>query len=70
MAKKSKTNPKTGTDVGGVDLAEVERLLEFMEKHGLQEFEYAPEETVRSARSWLARGGRLGTPARQSRNGF
>ncbi len=27
--------------MGGVDLAEVERLLAFMEKHGLQEFEYA-----------------------------
>ena len=26
---------------GGVDLAEVERLLAFMEKHGLEEFEYA-----------------------------
>jgi|SRR5271156_2691481 len=25
---------------GGVDLAEVERLLGFMEKHGLEEFEY------------------------------
>src|ERR1700727_3993732 len=24
----------------GVNLAEVERLLEFMEKHGLEEFEY------------------------------
>src|SRR5579863_873446 len=30
-----------GVEVGGVDLAEVERLLAFMEKHGLEEFEYA-----------------------------
>jgi acetyl-CoA carboxylase biotin carboxyl carrier protein len=41
MAKKPKAKPKGETDVGGVDLAEVERLLAFMEKHGLQEFEYA-----------------------------
>jgi acetyl-CoA carboxylase biotin carboxyl carrier protein len=41
MAKKSKTKLKTGAEVGGVDLVEVERLLAFMEKHGLQEFEYA-----------------------------
>jgi acetyl-CoA carboxylase biotin carboxyl carrier protein len=40
MAKKS-TPQKTGSShKGGVDLQEVERLLEFMAKHGLEEFEY------------------------------
>ncbi len=38
MAKKPKS--KSG-DIGGVDLADVERLLAFMDKHGLEEFEYA-----------------------------
>src|ERR1700722_20820286 len=29
-----------GHSTEGVDLAEIERLLQFMEKHGLEEFEY------------------------------
>jgi acetyl-CoA carboxylase biotin carboxyl carrier protein len=41
MAKKSKIKSGGNSNVGGVDLAEVERLLAFMEKHGLEEFEYA-----------------------------
>jgi acetyl-CoA carboxylase biotin carboxyl carrier protein len=41
MAKKAKSKPIGGGDVGGVDLAGVERLLAFMDKHGLEEFEYA-----------------------------
>jgi acetyl-CoA carboxylase biotin carboxyl carrier protein len=40
MAKKSTPKPKSGSQTGGVDLQEVERLLEFMAKHGLEEFEY------------------------------
>lgn len=40
MAKKSKPAVGTGTETHGVDLTEVERLLAFMQKHGLQEFEY------------------------------
>ncbi len=39
MPKKPK--PELTTEVRGVDLAEVERLLAFMQKHGLEEFEYA-----------------------------
>jgi acetyl-CoA carboxylase biotin carboxyl carrier protein len=40
MAKKP-TPQKLGSSLtGGVDLQEVERLLEFMAKHGLEEFEY------------------------------
>jgi acetyl-CoA carboxylase biotin carboxyl carrier protein len=40
MAKKS--NPQSAPEghPRGVDLAEVEQLLAFMEKHGLEEFEY------------------------------
>jgi acetyl-CoA carboxylase biotin carboxyl carrier protein len=40
MAKKSKPEVGTGTEASGVDLTEVERLLAFMQTHGLQEFEY------------------------------
>ena len=40
MAKKSKAEVGTGTETHGVDLAEVERVLGFMQKHGLAEFEY------------------------------
>ena len=39
MAKKAKQGPG-GDFVGGVNLAEVERLLAFMQAHGLEEFEY------------------------------
>jgi acetyl-CoA carboxylase biotin carboxyl carrier protein len=41
MAKKTTKKTTGGAEVAGVDLAEVERLLAFMEKHGLEEFEYA-----------------------------
>ena len=41
MAKKSKARSDSTTEVGGVNLAEVEKLLAFMEEHGLEEFEYA-----------------------------
>ena len=40
MAKKPKSAAGAGTEVRGVDLAEVERLLAFMQQHGLEEFEY------------------------------
>ena len=41
MAKKKKKRVAEGNTVsGGLDLAEIERLLGFMEKHGLEEFEY------------------------------
>ena len=35
-----KQNPEQGGGVRGVDLAEVEQLLAFMQKHELEEFEY------------------------------
>ncbi|MGH9747190.1 MAG: acetyl-CoA carboxylase biotin carboxyl carrier protein [Candidatus Acidiferrales bacterium] len=40
MAKKSNPGSTQEGRPRGVDLAEVERLLAFMEKHGLEEFEY------------------------------
>ena len=40
MAKKSNPQSAPEGQPRGVDLAEVEQLLAFMEKHGLEEFEY------------------------------
>jgi acetyl-CoA carboxylase biotin carboxyl carrier protein len=40
MAKKSNPGSPKESQLRGVDLPEVERLLAFMEKHGLEEFEY------------------------------
>jgi acetyl-CoA carboxylase biotin carboxyl carrier protein len=40
MAKKTRTEKAARTEFRGVDLAEVERLLAFMQTHGLEEFEY------------------------------
>jgi len=40
MAKKPKLLAGTSSEIRGVDLAEVERVLAFMHKHGLAEFEY------------------------------
>ena len=43
MAKKSKPQTSGSSEIRGVDLVEVERLLAFMEKHALEEFEYERE---------------------------
>ena len=40
MAEKPKSKPNAGVEIRGVDLGEVERLLAFMDRHGLEEFEY------------------------------
>jgi acetyl-CoA carboxylase biotin carboxyl carrier protein len=40
MAKKPKTEAGAGTESFGVNLAEIERLLTFMQSHGLEELEY------------------------------
>jgi acetyl-CoA carboxylase biotin carboxyl carrier protein len=40
MPKKEKSGSPQGGTPRGVDFNEVERLLAFMEKHGLEEFEY------------------------------
>jgi acetyl-CoA carboxylase biotin carboxyl carrier protein len=41
MSAKKKGSPVTGASLRGLDLPEVERLLAFMDKHGLDQFEYA-----------------------------
>jgi acetyl-CoA carboxylase biotin carboxyl carrier protein len=43
MAKKKKPQSRSDRSAGGVDLAEIERLLDFMKEHGLEEFEYERE---------------------------
>jgi acetyl-CoA carboxylase biotin carboxyl carrier protein len=43
MAKKSNSELQPGSRARGVDLPEVERILEFMQKHALEEFEYERE---------------------------
>ena len=40
MAKNPKSSPEPIARAQGVDLVEIERILEFMQKHGLEEFEY------------------------------
>jgi acetyl-CoA carboxylase biotin carboxyl carrier protein len=41
MASKKKSSPQTSGGLPGLDLSEVERLLAFMNKHGLDQFEYS-----------------------------
>ena len=43
MVKKANSESQSGSRALGVDLPEVERVLEFMQKHGLEEFEYERE---------------------------
>src|SRR5579863_3658705 len=43
MAKKTKAAASGSAAIAGIDLGEVERLLAFMQKHGLEEFEYERE---------------------------
>ncbi len=40
MANKQTPKAASGSPAHGVDLPEIEKLLEFMRKHGLEEFEY------------------------------
>ena len=40
MAKKPTPKASPSSPVRGVDLPEIEKLLDFMRKHGLEEFEY------------------------------
>jgi acetyl-CoA carboxylase biotin carboxyl carrier protein len=40
MAKKKTPKAASGSPAQGVDLPEIEKLLDFMRKHGLEEFEY------------------------------
>jgi acetyl-CoA carboxylase biotin carboxyl carrier protein len=43
MAKKQTPKAASGSPAHGVDLPEIEKLLDFMRKHGLEEFEYERE---------------------------
>lgn len=43
MAKKSNSGSQGGSRAASVDFPEVERILAFMQKHGLEEFEYERE---------------------------
>jgi acetyl-CoA carboxylase biotin carboxyl carrier protein len=43
MAKKSNSESQPGSRGGSVDFPEVERILAFMQEHGLEEFEYERE---------------------------
>ncbi|MFZ0735554.1 MAG: acetyl-CoA carboxylase biotin carboxyl carrier protein [Candidatus Acidiferrales bacterium] len=65
MAESKKSRSSAPSDIARVDLREVERLLEFMGQHGLEEFEYERENfrvrlkkashgTIASPRSALA----------------
>ena len=60
MALRKKT-PNHGGGLPGLDFQEIERLLAFMEKHNLEQFEYA----LRDLRIALKRGG--GAPVIYSR---
>ena len=74
MAKKTKSGGTSNQPVRGVDLGEVERLLEFMQKHRLEQFEYerdgvrillkkAPVQTAISARAGRVAAAEPGEPA-------
>lgn len=58
MARKKKQALGGASEIRGVDLVEVERLLAFMQKHGLEEFEYeAAGVRVRLKRASAPAGG-------------
>lgn len=70
MAKKSKEQDPKGVELRGVDLAEVERLLAFMNKHGLEEFEYQRGDVhirLRKASTSAPAAGRTTVPAQMGR---
>ncbi len=77
MAKKTKSEGASKDPVRGVDLGEVERLLEFMQKHRLEQFEYerdgvrvllkkAPVQTAGSARAARVAAAEASEPASSS----
>jgi len=77
MAKKTKSETTSNQPVRGVDLGEVERLLEFMQKHRLEQFEYerdgvrvllkkAPAQAASSARAARVAAAEASEPASSS----
>lgn len=65
MAKKTKSGKQVGQAAGGIDLTAVERLLVFMEKHHLEEFEYERDGIHIMLKKASGRSG--SAPARASR---
>jgi acetyl-CoA carboxylase biotin carboxyl carrier protein len=63
MAKQKDTNPQPAPAVSGVNLSEIESLLQFMEKHGLEEFEYQRGDLHIRLRKAVAGGGGYRTVA-------
>jgi acetyl-CoA carboxylase biotin carboxyl carrier protein len=62
MANKKKSSTKTVAGLPGLELGEMERLVAFMEKHNLQEFEFA----LGDLRVALKRGGGSGSSSRET----
>lgn len=63
MAKKTKATAGEGRESSGVNLPEIERLLAFMQTHGLEEFEYQLGDLhVRLRKPSAARGAAAGAP--------
>jgi acetyl-CoA carboxylase biotin carboxyl carrier protein len=66
MAKKQSPE-QGGGSIRGVDLKEVQRLLAFMQTHGLEEFEYETADFhIRLKKASSASGGHPSIPARAS----
>jgi acetyl-CoA carboxylase biotin carboxyl carrier protein len=63
MAKQKETSQQAAGDVSGVNLSEIESLLHFMEKHGLEEFEYQRGDLHIRLRKAAAGGGGYRTVA-------
>ncbi len=63
MAKQKDTSQQTAPEVSGVNLSEIESLLLFMEKHGLEEFEYQRGDLHIRLRKAAASGGGYRTVA-------
>ncbi len=62
MANKKKSSTKPAGGLPGLELSEMERLVAFMEKHNLQEFEFA----LGNLKVALRRGGSSSGGARES----
>jgi acetyl-CoA carboxylase biotin carboxyl carrier protein len=63
MAAKKKTKQGTGSGLPGLDISEIERLLAFMEKHNLEQFEFSRGDfRVALKRGWD--GGSAPAPSR------
>jgi len=63
MAKQKDTTQQPAPEISGVNLSEIESLLQFMEKHGLEEFEYQRGDLHIRLRKAAAGGGGYRTVA-------